>query len=44
MGGISSPFMIDSFLKKGADFVMSATYIMWDPMLAYNYYYQKGLL
>jgi len=44
MGGVSSPTDIDAFIEKGADYVMSATYIMWDPFLAYNYYLQKGII
>lgn len=40
-GGIFSPEHIEKYLNLGADIAMSATGIMWNPLLAYQYSLKK---
>lgn len=37
-GGIMKPEQFDTFLNAGADVAMSATGMMWDPLLALRYH------
>jgi len=40
-GGIMKPNQFDEFLEAGADVAMSATGMMWDPLLALRYHNSK---
>lgn len=43
VGGVTLPKHVDIFLEEGADFVQTATGMMWNPFLAANYHKkQKG--
>lgn len=41
VGGIMKPAHFDDFLNSGADIAMSATGMMWDPLLAARYHEEK---
>jgi len=41
VGGITSDYDIDEYLRSGADIAMTASGSMWDPMIAYNWKKRK---
>ncbi|PCI93249.1 dihydroorotate dehydrogenase [Candidatus Aerophobetes bacterium] len=44
VGGITTKEHFDAYLEAGADFVQTATGMMWDPLLAMRHHNQKGKL